>query len=132
MEQGQGLNLCPHGCESDSLTTGPQWELLSFFLKEKTGQAINQGLKENEILSQALGAPSMDLVNIPDGSDLDGALVQARRAPARVRAASGFMLQVASCCKWLHAEARTASSLRGGSLGPGLPLGVAVGVKMFK
>ena len=27
-EQGQGLNLQPHGSWSDSLTTAPQWELL--------------------------------------------------------------------------------------------------------
>ena len=31
-EQGQGLNLCPHGCQLVFLTTELRWELLKIFL----------------------------------------------------------------------------------------------------
>ena len=31
-EQGQGLNPCPHGCESDSLTSESQRELLPYII----------------------------------------------------------------------------------------------------
>ena len=40
-QQGQGLNLRPHGCQSDSLTAEPQWELHErdkFFRALKSGE----------------------------------------------------------------------------------------------
>ena len=35
-DQGQGLNLQPHGSQVDSLTTEPRWELPKMILKNVT------------------------------------------------------------------------------------------------
>lgn len=48
-----------------------------FTQKEKNvWQETNQGLKDNEILSQALKNPSIDIARVPYGSDFDCTVVQ--------------------------------------------------------
>lgn len=59
--------------------------------KKTVWQETNQDPKENEILAWALENLSVDLVQVPYGSNFDYAVVQAGRLPALVRSSSGFI-----------------------------------------